>query len=227
MRRLWMGAAAVATVAACRAGGTNDRALGTERRAGIELGLQPPSKASTSPERGDEPGALAIARVLAMTQAMHQGELTQARLVKERAASLEVRGYAGKIESDHQRSLEAMDRLAHNRRIDLDAAQADPLIKAKRAAHRETIERLSRLSGQALDGAYMAGQTDELALLSALAREGEELSKDNDLGAFFRMIGERAHDQNTRALAADERRRAEAAGPAAEHAPARSSWRTP
>jgi predicted outer membrane protein len=216
MRRLWMGASGILMLAACRAEGTNDRALGTERRPGIDtIGAQP-SKTEKSPDQSAERGAISIARILGMIQAMDQGEIEMAKRAHERAASPDVKAYAAKLASEHQQDLDAMARLTQSKRIDLGAVRDDPLLKAKRATDREKMERLSRLAEQAFDEAYLEGTPGELALLSALANEGEELSKDNELDAFFRMVGDRAQDHRTRALAVQPRLCAMAEGATAQ-----------
>lgn len=198
MRRLWLGATGIVMLAACGPEGTNDRALGTEQTA--ESGFFTAQASRGGSGSSAERRAVGIARVLVMTQATAEGEIEMAKLALERAASPDVKSYAAMLVSEHQQDLDATAHLAQSKRIPLGAADDDPLIKARRAAGHEKMERLTRLSGDAFDEAYMEGKANELALVSALARQGEELSKDNELGAFFRMVGEHAQDHRTRAL---------------------------
>jgi predicted outer membrane protein len=202
MRRLWMDAALLVMLAACRTEGTNDRALGTERKHEQGTLAREPSGADKRPGKSAERAAALVARILVMTQTIAEGAIEAAKLTEERGASPDVKAYAAKLASEQKQDLGAMTRLTQNKRIDLGATGDDPLIKARRAADQEKIERLSRLSGQAFDEEYMEGEPSEHALLSALAREGVALSKDNELSAFFRMIDGHAQDRRTRALGA-------------------------
>lgn len=198
MGRFWLGATGIVMLAACRPEGTNDQALGTERTP--ESGFFTAQASRGGSGSIAERRAVGIARILVMTQATAEGEIEMAKLALERAASPDVKAYAAMLASEHQQDLDATAHLAQSKRIPLGAADDDPLIKARRAAGREKMDRLTRLSGDAFDEAYMEGKANEHALLSALARQGEELSKDNELGAFFRMVGEHAQDHRTRSL---------------------------
>jgi predicted outer membrane protein len=218
MRRLWFGATGIVMLAACRSEGTNDRALGTERTPESGIFTAQASRGGSvgsgekSPAQSAERRANGIARILVMTQAIAEGEIEMAKLVQERSASPDVKAYAAKLSSEHQQELDATTHLAQSKRINLGAVDDDPLIKARRAASREKMDRLARLSSDAFDEAYMEGKPNEHALLSALTRQGEELSKDNELGAFFRMVGEHAQDHRTRALKVQPKLCASSAG---------------
>src|SRR5688572_28287906 len=159
MQRSWMFATCIVLLAACRADGTNDRALGTERAPGIASSPHDLSKAEQNRNPSAEQGALGIMRILVMTQAMDQHEIEMGALAVVRAASADIKAYAAKLANERKQNLDAMDRLTRKKKIILDVLPDDPLINAKRAANREMIEALSRLSGQAFDLAYIEGRS--------------------------------------------------------------------
>jgi putative membrane protein len=219
MRRLWMGVAGLMMLAACRTEGKNDQAPGTQRR---------PDRNITAEQQRAEGQAeghkdLRLARIITMIQAMDQGEIEMSRLAQERAVSADVKAYAAKLASDHRQDLEATGRLTQSRHIDMGAAQDDPFVKAKREATREKLQQLAKLEGRAFDDAYMEGKASEHATLSAIAREGQEISKDNDVDTYLRMVSEQAQDHRARAIAVQSKLCARAqetqAGPGDQAAP--------
>ena len=190
MRGRWMAAAGLLFLTACRQGANNDRGAG-DRRPSMD-----PTRSDAGPER-----ETATARTLAAILMAARREIEMAKLVGQRSQGSEVKELASRILEQRTDDIDTLLRLARERSIDLGATETDPLIQADQAAGRDTIDRLTRASGQELDALYVAFEVTGTMQLSRLADQAETLARDPEATGSLRRIGARARDSQARAFA--------------------------
>lgn len=99
----------------------------------------------------------------------HVTEIALGKLATERASSSHVKEFAAKITAEHQHAKEDVQQLA--------TIEGIPLAMAISEYHLETMHRLTDLSGQHFDTAYLATVLeDHDAQIQALNREARDLS---------------------------------------------------
>src|SRR5205823_3056875 len=133
MRRLWIAAATVIALAACREEGRTDIVLGAdkdktadlqnqgerERRARIDAedrAIAKPSDAEMAKKDAQDSG-----RILAMIRTISKGEVEAAMLALQRSQSKDVKDYAQRILSEHQSDVQSIEKLAKDKGYDLDS----------------------------------------------------------------------------------------------------------
>lgn len=106
MRRWWMGVTGLMMIAACRTEGTDDRMLRTQRKSDRDTAAEQQVQAERGQSQTADRGAQAVARIFSMIQAMNQEEIETSKLAQARAASPDVKAYAGKLVTEHQLALD-------------------------------------------------------------------------------------------------------------------------
>lgn len=198
MQRLWMGAAGLLLLAACRSDGERGQVLGTEKQPG-ELGGR---TGITSPEvRAPEGADLATPRILVIVHDMAQAEIDASRLAEQRATAPEVKEYATRVVTEFQQDLDALGRTLKSKNIDLQipAIQADPILKGQRAFAEDTTRRLRSLSGTAFDAAYLNAQPASQALLVQLAQQAQQVTKDPEISGTLRTLAQQGQERAAKA----------------------------
>ena len=190
MRRPWIVAAGLLSLAACRQGTSNERGAAERRPVGDAL-----SRSFTVPDR--EPAA----RTLAALRAVSHSEIEMATLVEPRASTSEVKEYAARILRQRTASGEQLARLARERSLDPGATPTDPLIRADEAVGRDAIDRLTQASGPELDALYLALEAPSAMRLSRLADQAEALARDQESTGILRRIAFEGRDAQARAFA--------------------------
>jgi predicted outer membrane protein len=199
MQRLWMGAAGLLLLAACRSDGERGQVLGTEKQPG-ELGARP--GIAQGPEgRGVEVVDLSTPRILAVVHQITQSEIDAAKLAEQRATTPEVKEYATRVVNDYQQDLDAMGRTLKGKNIDLQvpAIQGDPILKAQHAMSDDATRRLRGLSGPAFEAAYLNAQPASQLLLVQLAQQGQQATKDPEIAGALRTLAQQGQDRAARA----------------------------
>jgi predicted outer membrane protein len=209
MRRMLCMLAAGLLLAACRSDGERGEkgeAVPPDRAANARPGAQPGERPGAQPgERaGAQPGAAddGVGRILAATRVLVQAGLDAGKLAEKKASSPEVKDYATRSVAEYQANLDALNDLTKAKRLDLDApaVQNDPLLKAEKDAARDGVDRLRTLSGQAFDAAYMTAQRPAQGVVEQLATEGQQASRDAEIGNVLRTTSQQARDRASKAL---------------------------
>jgi predicted outer membrane protein len=156
-------------------------------------GMQAPERAAAADDVG---------RILAATRMLVQAGIDGGKLAEKKASSPEVKDYATRSVAEYQANLDAMNDLTKAKRLDLDAPalQNDPLLKAEKDTVREAVDRSRTLAGQAFDAVYMTAQRPAQAILEQLAAEGQQASRDPDIGNVLRTTAQQARDRASKAL---------------------------
>ena len=200
MRRCWEIVALAAVLASCRTEDRSEEVVGAERGR-PEPAVSPPPAATpgAAPQGAESP----IARLLGAVQVVVQGEIDASRLALEKAASDPVKSYAARMIADHQQDMALLTSHVQRRDIDVNGALArDPELRAHQEAHRQQMDALRALSGEAFDVAYLRDQPSHHVFLGALAAQGPAASDDPDLGVIFTRLQSEARDHQAAALRA-------------------------
>jgi putative membrane protein len=146
--------------------------------------------------------AIGTSRVHAAVRAMTQSDVDAARLAQQRASSHDVKDFATRLVAEYQSDIDAIGDIAKAKKIDLEAAgiQSDPLLRAHKAAAKDTLERLRTLSGPAFDAAYLAAQRPAQLALMHVAQEGPQGLRDTDVGNVLRTVAQQARDRGNKVL---------------------------
>lgn len=192
MKHGWLAAIALVLVPACR-----------EERSGEALGVEgdrPP------PATGTEPAApadrAATARLLAAAQVLAEGEIAASRLAQQKAASPQVKDFAGKMITEHQQDLDAIQRLAQRGGYDVNGArEKEPLIRADISAHRDGMSELTALSGAAFDARYLGDVPHSHLHMAKIGEEGGRVTGDAEVGRFFAALAAKARAHRDHATA--------------------------
>lgn len=215
MRKWSIGACAL-VVLGCRAE-ERDQALGSERptaeksaeeRPGAqptparpgELAAPPNKLAEPKPPADLRPGAAvddekaSTERLLCKALQLNEKEVETSKLAKERSSSPAVKAFAAKMVSDHQQDIDAIHKLAAEKRLNVEPMSDDPLARAGAAAHKQRMEDLRSLRGVAFDFAYMGPQADKHIMLAKIADEARKVSSDPEVDGLFTKLAGQAHD---------------------------------
>jgi predicted outer membrane protein len=199
-----MGAAALALLAGCRTDGER----GSQGRNEPPTAGQGATQGATqgTPRQGGEATVGAAdtmtPRMLAVVQAKTQAEIDLAKTAADKATGADVKDFARKVAADLQPSLDALNDAAKAHGIDLGAAgvQADPLVKAERAAGADDVQRLSTLTGGAFDASYLTSAVQRLGDLSQLAHQGAAaMTRTSDAAGVLQKIAMQAHERAQKA----------------------------
>ena len=113
-----------------------------------------------------------------MTKAAQGGmfEVKMAQVAQEKASSEEVKEFARMIEADHKKANEQLKELAQQKGVNLPEDMGPQ--------HSATVERLSKLSGEVFDHAYVQDQIkDHKKDIQAFKQEGKS-GMDSDVKQF-------------------------------------------
>ncbi len=103
-------------------------------------------------------------------------EVELGNLAKQKASSNDVKQFGDRMVTDHGKANDELKQVAHQKNIELPAS-----LDAK---HKATVDRLSKLSGDAFDKAYMKEMlSDHRHDVSAFKRESSS-AKDSDVKQF-------------------------------------------
>jgi len=132
----------------------------------------PKSEASTSA------GSLTPADQEFVSTASEAGaaEVAMAKVATDRAASVEVKNFASRMTSDHEKVGDKLKTIASNKHIDVK----DQPSKRDKAE----IEKLSKLSGASFDREYVKEQLSAHKEAVALFQKESKSAKDSDLKQF-------------------------------------------
>jgi putative membrane protein len=101
------------------------------------------------------PGTMSNSEILGVLDTINRSEIDAGKLAKEKATAPEVRSFASRMVSEHERMMEDMDQLA--KRMDVQP-QKPALAFTLNDAHQDTMEKLRDKSGSDFDQAYIEYQ---------------------------------------------------------------------
>jgi len=137
---------------------------------------QTPQKPQTPPaSQTAEDAAQPEASFVATAHADGEAEIALADLAATRSQSAGVKALASKIKSDHQQAGEQLKQLAAQKNVTLSSTLSP--------AHKNTMNRLGKLSGAAFDRAYVSAMvTDHQKAIAEFTKTGK--GADADIKAF-------------------------------------------
>lgn len=103
------------------------------------------------------PGTMSNSEILGVLDTINRSEIDAGRLAEEKATAPEVRSFASRMVSEHERMMEDMNQLAQ--RMDV-RPQKPALAFALNDTHQDTMEELRGKSGSDFDKAYMEYQVE-------------------------------------------------------------------
>ena len=125
-------------------------------------------------------------------------EVELGKLAVEKGVSAEVKAFGQKMIDDHTKKNEELKALASTKGLELPAA---PLQEEQAA-----IDRLSKLSGEEFDKAYIADMVDSHAKMERLLTETSTEAKDEDIRTFAKntLVPVKEHEQHAQTLDDDD-----------------------
>lgn len=125
-------------------------------------------------------------------------EVEAGKLAVEKGTSAEVKAYGQKMIDDHTKNNEELKALATAKGLEIPAA---PLQEEQAA-----LDRLSKLSGEAFDKAYMADMVDSHAKMERLLTETSTDATDADVREFAKktLVPVKEHEQHAKQLNDDK-----------------------
>ena len=103
-------------------------------------------------------------------------EVEMARIAMDRADSSDVKGFASRMVSDHQKAGEELDKIASSKGVQLDDKMS--------AKDRAELDRLRKLQGTGFDREYVKSQLAAHKAAVALFEQESKSGKDGDLKQF-------------------------------------------
>ena len=101
------------------------------------------------------PGTMSSSEIFGVLDTINRSEIDAGKLAKEKATAPEVRSFASRMVSEHERMMEEMNELA--RRMDVQP-QKPALAFTLNASHQDAMEELRDKSGSDFDKAYIEYQ---------------------------------------------------------------------
>jgi len=117
------------------------------------------------------PALLTDANVFSLLNTINQGEIDTGRLALQRASSEDVRSFASRLMTEHQRMMDDTGRLALQMKVQ---PKKPALASALENEHQDVMEGLRNTSGLDFDRAYITYQTKMHGQVADLVQDTEQ-----------------------------------------------------